>query len=479
VEGRAPDGRASQPAAAARPIPHPTGTGAAVARAAEAADAGDATTRDVIVERRVPEKGSSLAERRSVLEKALLECDPPMNVWFKEMKVIGAREREAYVYAFGLCRCGGTGQCPVTVTVKWNLDGPNAFWMVAKKKAVAHVVERAAPTGGALWNALEKRIIEAFVKGKSRIKTKELHTAFREAGVVPRASDAQIHDYVKNFNKTHKDPMDTREPLVQQLEQHVEPWCQTVAPTEESVPSVDTLFVLAYIRRPVVTKARVYVPFACRGSLSVLKSAKAKWLVIVWDAKKKVFCDSWGILSIGFLVRKTAPGNTSLRHAAGKRTSVELFTGTFQLFFQAIVHEEDETNATWALEDALALAQLEGVDLKKQVLQLHKDYAKGLESGRKTCSLRFAVWRITSTASKRSWDNCQVNSKPALPPRTQRQRRRPLALLRTPGSRAQQPAQSRPEALPRGSTQARSPRRSGGRNRRCIRKSTRSLCCEC
>ena len=67
------------------------------------------------------------------------------------------------------------------------------------------------------------------------------------------------------------------------------------------------------------------------------KHAEGKWLVLMWDAKIKVFCDSWGILSIGFLVRKRTPSNTTAKRVGGTKVQMEAFTGAFQLYFQIII----------------------------------------------------------------------------------------------------------------------------------------------
>ena len=50
--------------------------------------------------------------------------------------------------------------------------------------------------------------------------------------------------------------------------------------------------------------------------------------------------------------------------------------------FQAIVNEESEPVMTWAFNDATTLCERYGhgaVDLKTQLVQIHKDYAAGME----------------------------------------------------------------------------------------------------
>ena len=113
----------------------------------------------------------------------------------KDIDVRGRRPQKPYLYTWGHCQCAGRGVCPVTVAVKWELEAPNAHRMTASKRNVPHAASLAAPTGGALWDA-ELKVMRELENGKSRLKTKDIKEAFKQAQLKPRASNPQIRSNV-------------------------------------------------------------------------------------------------------------------------------------------------------------------------------------------------------------------------------------------------------------------------------------------
>ena len=63
---------------------------------------------------------------------------------------------------------------------------------------------------------------------------------------------------------------------------------------------------------------------------------------------------------------------------------VKAHTCSQEPFVQALVSSEREENITQIFESACVLAEAQcNVDLRHQVLKVHKDYAKGIEASRK------------------------------------------------------------------------------------------------
>eukprot|EP00973_Karenia_brevis_P047222 6553713-Karenia_brevis.AAC.1 len=91
----------------------------------------------------------------------------------------------------------------------------------------------------------------------------------------------------------------------------------------------------------------------------------------------------WGVLTVGFVICRQETRWTSVRQAGG-RTCLELHTSSLEPLFQAIVMEEDERTMRYALEDATTLCKKYGdFELKRTLIQVHKDYSPGMEKARK------------------------------------------------------------------------------------------------
>ena len=147
--------------------------------------------------------------------------------------------------------------------------------------------------------------------------------------------------------------------------------------------SLKELLILSDVRAPIVREDRVYVPFASRGMLETVQSAKGHKMLAVLDSKQKVIAGSWGVLTIGFLARDQNRKRTSARNH-GQRFLVNMHTSTTVPFFQVVIDEETAQNIGDALDDVTALCQRHGdFDLKTQLIQMHKDYAKGIEKARR------------------------------------------------------------------------------------------------
>jgi len=106
------------------------------------------------------------------------------------------------------------------------------------------------------------------------------------------------------------------------------------------------------------------------------------FLKAVVDGKQKVLNNRWGVLTLGFIIRRQSLSTTSKRLAAGARKQLKAYTSTMQPLFQAVIDTESEENLKAFFEDAVTLCRNSSIDLKRWLIQVHKDYAKGIEAAR-------------------------------------------------------------------------------------------------
>ena len=173
-----------------------------------------------------------------------------------------------------------------------------------------------------------------------------------------------------------------RETPVELLRSHVSQHCEAQGPLANA--AVDDVHVLVDVREPVISRERVYIPFSSKGMLASVRNGRSQCLKMVLDGKQKVLNNQWAILTIGFIVRRQDLGSTSSRKKSGERIKLMAHTSTMQPFMQAIIDQESTENIADALEDTAKLcAQIAQIDLKQWLMQMHKDYAKGIEAARK------------------------------------------------------------------------------------------------
>ena len=117
----------------------------------------------------------------------------------------------------------------------------------------------------------------------------------------------------------------------------------------------------------------------------MLRHAQAlqeKVVKLAVDAKQKVVANEYGIVTLSFLVSSAVPSKTWAGATHTKSTSAH--TATQEPFLQALVDTESEGNMTQIFTEACELAERHcGLDLRAQVWQVHKDYAKGIEASRR------------------------------------------------------------------------------------------------
>ena len=233
----------------------------------------------------------------------------------------------------------------------------------------------ASPKGGRLWTVTEEAIVSSL--SNEEMTAKGVKTALQAAGLQLRCQQKQLLDFIGR-ERAKRQIQRVRAPrlLVGQLASSIARF-QVTSFEELSGKAMHELVVLP----GTCLEDRVCVVFTCRGMVSRARAAQNKVIKLAVDGKQKIIANDYTILTLSFLV----PSETvALTRQARRAVRSKAHTCTQEPFVQALVSAESEDNARQTFETACTLAeQACNLDLKQQVLQLHKDYAKGLEAARK------------------------------------------------------------------------------------------------
>ena len=113
------------------------------------------------------------------------------------------------------------------------------------------------------------------------------------------------------------------------------------------------------------------------------EAARNKVVKLAIDGKQKLVANNYTVLTLSFLVSSEHVTQTrDSRLRVSSRPHVH--TLTQEPFLQALVNSEAEANVTQFFSTACEIAsQCCKLDLKTQVWQVHKDFAKGIEAARR------------------------------------------------------------------------------------------------
>ena len=235
-----------------------------------------------------------------------------------------------------------------------------------------------------LFNAEEWAVIARACEGLVHITTKSIRTALKKSGIKCRHTGEQLSNFVGRYNTTHRfaPVADQHRTPVELLRSHVEQWVGKQGVMAASRQA--QLHILNDVREPIIESGRIYIPFASKGMLASIRGARGQYLKMVVDAKQKVLTNRWSILTVGFIVRRQTLSTTSSHGPGGKRAQVKAHTSTMQPLLQALIDTESEDNLAAIFEDAGKVCQsIAGIDLPRWLIQVPKDYAKGIESARR------------------------------------------------------------------------------------------------
>ena len=298
-------------------------------------------------------------------------------------KILGA-QRDAGVYTFsdkGLqsttrrltaaCKPDACKECNVRVWA-FSTVSANAATLVFRISGQHGALQ--PPSGGMLWTMAEQHIINQISLDK--LSTATLRSALKNAGLPVRALPGQLHDYVSRERKKSPHLQPKKRITVGELQCRMASFQIETAQWQEK-----PLHQLMVLPGAVVDNNRVCVVFTCPGMIARARAAENKVIKLAVDGKQKILSNEYTIVTLSFLVPSTAI--TLTRSTPQRNARVKAHTCTQEPFLQAFVNSESEENMTQTFETACSLGEKEcGLDLRTQVLQVHKDYAKGIEASR-------------------------------------------------------------------------------------------------
>ncbi|CAJ1405087.1 unnamed protein product, partial [Effrenium voratum] len=193
-----------------------------------------------------------------------------------------------------------------------------------------------------------------------------------------RCSNTQLHNFVVRFNNAGPPRSAKSKVTLSELQNAA---LQHTCPNMEAWQTwkVSQLLVLP---SSTFEADRICVMWTCPGMLRHAQALQEKVVKLAVDAKQKVVANEYGIVTLSFLVSSAVPSKTWAGATHTKSTSAH--TATQEPFLQALVDTESEASMTQIFTEACELAERHcGLDLRAQVWQVHKDYAKGIEASRR------------------------------------------------------------------------------------------------
>ena len=233
----------------------------------------------------------------------------------------------------------------------------------------------AKPDGGRLWNVAEQFVLNKHFPRKDNVKAEDVRRALAAEGLSLRCSARQLSNWLSR-QKEGPIAKPSAGVLVSELDLAVRKWLRDDTWQERRL---DALFVLPGF---IISPEHVVIVFTCRGMLERAKAAQRKLIKLVVDGKQKAVANQYTIVTLSFLVSSE---KVSLSRPAGPRRGpcIEAHTSTQEPFVQALCDSESFRNMTAFFQAAIDLADKEcGLDLRNHVIQVHKDFSKGLEAAR-------------------------------------------------------------------------------------------------
>ncbi|CAJ1461401.1 unnamed protein product, partial [Effrenium voratum] len=234
------------------------------------------------------------------------------------------------------------------------------------------------PRGGCLWTCAEACALEGLEEKRPKVTSKDVREALKAQNLSLRCSNTQLHNFVVRFNNAGPPRSAKSKVTLSELQNAA---LQHTCPNMEAWQTwkVSQLLVLP---SSTFEADRICVMWTCPGMLRHAQALQEKVVKLAVDAKQKVVANEYGIVTLSFLVSSAVPSKTWAGATHTKSTSAH--TATQEPFLQALVDTESEANMTQIFTEACELAERHcGLDLRAQVWQVHKDYAKGIEASRR------------------------------------------------------------------------------------------------
>ncbi|CAK9026508.1 Ribosomal protein L15, partial [Durusdinium trenchii] len=214
---------------------------------------------------------------------------------------------------------------------------------------------------------------------RPRVTSKDVRDALQAHQLQVRCTNTQLHNFVVRFNRTGPPQSGKGNLTLSQVRNAAMDYmCESMEAWATWNP-----WRLVVLPCPTFEVDRICVVWTCPGMLRRAACLQGKVVKLAVDAKQKIVANEYGIVTVSFLVSSATPSKT---WAGTKHTkSIDTHTATQEPFIQALVNSESEANnMTQIFTEACNLAERYcGLDLRAQVWQVHKDYAKGIEASRR------------------------------------------------------------------------------------------------
>ena len=239
----------------------------------------------------------------------------------------------------------------------------------------------AKPQGGSLWTVTEWLAIEEAVRGAQKIGVKEIREALTKRGMTVRCTPRQLSNFADRMSmKTLGSSKTTKAQActVGELQAAASQF-QACEPVPWANLAKAQLVILP---QSICDTERVCVLWTSPGMVQCAKGAQKKIVKLVVDGKQNVMRNHYTIMTLSFYVTSQKLQKTW----AGKlhKSSAEFWTGTQVPFVQALMNTESEANVALLFQTAVEIGSTHcGLDLEKQVRQVHKDHARGIEAARR------------------------------------------------------------------------------------------------
>ena len=320
----------------------------------------------------LPHAITSYADLRECVETVLGRCkDPGVHVFHQK----AAKEGFALLSHCQKTVCQG---CTFQVKARATSTLCGSKLEVCKKGKHGKLT---APEGGSLWNAAEAFAIKEAHKD-SEMTARTVQLALKQAELDFRCTKVQLYNYVSRCRQKTGIPQKAVSKVpIADLEK---------AAADFMVRDISQILLVADVAQlvvlpsSVVSEDQVCILWTCPGMLKRAKAAQNKLVKLVIDGKQKILSNEYAILTLSFLVSSDKIARTKAGRSRSKTTDV--YTSTQEPFLQALVNTESAENVSKVFTVAIEIANVCcKLDLKAQVIQIHKDFSRGIEKSRKEC----------------------------------------------------------------------------------------------
>ena len=319
-----------------------------------------------------PEQITSYGELRAALEEVLGRDKDPGMYRFHD------KTRNGNLEVLAHCHKHACIDCTKQVKAKAECSVTNSILRVWTKGTHG---ELAPPKGGRLWNAAEMFAIKQAVGAKT-MTSAAIKKALKDAALPVRCDKNQLYNYVGRSRSSKNDGVRKNMTLsVAELQQAADEFMLEDVNNLVSLPDVAQLVILP---SSIISTNQVCVIWTSSGMLQRATAAQNKLVKFVVDGKQKVLANEYAIMTLSFLVSSDQIMTTTAPVQRAK--TMDVYTSTQEPFLQALVDSESAENMSHLFTTGIAIAKANcKLDLETQVIQIHKDYSKGIEKSRKEC----------------------------------------------------------------------------------------------